>query len=100
MDYETIILEKADGIATLTLNRPEKLNALTLAMWTRLGEVMRALSDDATVRCVVLRGAGDKAFAAGADISEFERVRANDWAGAEERLAKLPRASAASRTRR
>ena len=72
---EPIELQRDGNIATVILNNPDKLNALTLAMWTRLGEVMRALSDDATVRCVVLRGAGDKAFAAGADISEFDRVR-------------------------
>ncbi len=74
---EPIELQRDGTIATVILNNPDKLNALTLAMWTRLGEVMRALSDDVTVRCVVLRGAGDKAFAAGADISEFGRVRAD-----------------------
>src|SRR5262249_9860368 len=57
-----------------------KLNALDLAMWKRLGEVMRELDRDKTLRCVVVRGAGDKAFAAGADISEFEKTRNNSKA--------------------
>ena len=72
------ILTARDGaIATVTLNKPEKLNALSQAMWARLGEVMRTLDADDSVRCVVLRGAGDKAFAAGADISEFHAERSD-----------------------
>ncbi len=72
------ILTRRDGvIATVTLNRPDKLNALNRAMWEELGVTMRRLSDDTTLRCVVLRGAGGKAFAAGADIAEFATERAN-----------------------
>jgi enoyl-CoA hydratase/carnithine racemase len=67
-----------DGaIATVTLNNPDRLNALNRAMWAGLGESMRRLSADDALRCVVLRGAGEKAFAAGADIAEFARERAN-----------------------
>ena len=72
------ILCARDGtIATVTLSNPGKLNALTKPMWIRVGELMRDLSADDSVRCIVLRGDGDQAFAAGADISEFESVRAN-----------------------
>lgn len=72
------ILYTRDGdIATITLNRPEKLNALNRSMWEGLGEVMRRLSADDSLRCVVLRGAGGKAFAAGADIAEFASERAD-----------------------
>ncbi len=72
------VLVTRDGeIATVVLNRPDKLNALNKAMWQRLGEAMRELSADAGLRCIVLRGAGDKAFAAGADIAEFATERAN-----------------------
>jgi enoyl-CoA hydratase/carnithine racemase len=72
------VLSRRDGpVAVVALSHPEKLNALTLAMWLRLGELMRELDADESLRCVVLRGAGDKAFAAGADISEFEKTRAN-----------------------
>ncbi len=74
---ETIRVERDDGIATVVLNRPEKLNALTKPMWQRLGQVIEELSADENLRCIVLRGAGDKAFAPGNDISEFENERAD-----------------------
>jgi len=74
---DTILLQRDAAIATVALNNPEKLNALSFAMWMRLGEVMRELEADESLRCIVLRGAGDKAFAAGADIAEFEQRRAN-----------------------
>ncbi len=67
----------AAPIATVVLNRPHKLNALTLPMWQRLAEVMRGLSADDSLRCVVLRGAGGRAFAPGNDIAEFETTRSN-----------------------
>jgi enoyl-CoA hydratase len=72
-----ILVIRDGGIATVTLNNPGRLNALSKAMWLRLGEALRELSEDDGLRCVVLRGAGDKAFAAGADISEFARERAS-----------------------
>ena len=74
---ETVLVARDGAIATVTLNAPEKLNALDLSTWTRLGEIMVELSADEALRCVVLRGAGDKAFAAGADIGEFQTVRRN-----------------------
>jgi enoyl-CoA hydratase len=74
---DTILVERAGPIATVVLNRPEKLNALTKPMWQRLGDVIAELSADDALRCLVLRGAGDKAFAPGNDISEFENERAN-----------------------
>ena len=74
---DPVYLERDGFIATVVLNNPEKLNALSFPMWMRLGEIMRELEADDGVRCIVLRGAGDKAFAAGADISEFEKVRTN-----------------------
>ncbi len=73
---DTILVERDRAIATVVLNRPEKLNALTKPMWRRLGEVMTELSLDDTLRCIVLRGAGGKSFAPGNDISEFETDRA------------------------
>src|SRR5258708_22438962 len=68
---------REDGIVTLVLNRPDKLNAMTKPLWRRLGETLRALDADDTVRCIVLRGAGGKAFSPGNDIAEFETERAN-----------------------
>jgi len=74
----TPVLVACDGsIATVTLNNPARLNALSKPMWQALGDAMRKLSADDTLRCVVLRGAGDKAFAAGADIAEFASERAD-----------------------
>ena len=70
------ILVTRDGpVATVALSNPEKLNALTVVMWRELAAAMAQLSDDDTLRCVVLRGAGSEAFAAGADIAEFAVAR-------------------------
>ena len=77
MSTEVILVNRDADVATVTLNRPEKLNALTKPMWKRLGEVMRELSADDSLRCVVLRGAGEKSFAPGNDISEFANTRSN-----------------------
>jgi enoyl-CoA hydratase len=74
---DTILVERDGPIATVVLNRPEKLNALTRPMWKRLGEVFTELSADDAVRCIVIRGAGEKAFAPGNDISEFTTERSN-----------------------
>lgn len=72
-----VLVERDGTIATVTLNNPEKLNALTVAMWRELKRAMEELSADDGLRCIVLRGAGREAFAAGADIAEFARVRDN-----------------------
>ncbi|MBS27982.1 MAG: enoyl-CoA hydratase [Alphaproteobacteria bacterium] len=74
---DVVLVERDGDIATVILNRPEKLNALNKAMWTRVATVMHELGGDKSVRCVVLRGAGDKAMGPGADISEFETERSN-----------------------
>ena len=74
---DTILLFRDGAIATVILNRPEKLNALTKPMWQRLGEVFDELSADDSIRCIVIRGAGTKSFAPGNDISEFENERSN-----------------------
>jgi len=74
---EAILVERAGPVATVVLNRPDKLNALTRAMWRALGEAIDVLSADDALRCVIVRGAGEKAFSPGNDISEFETVRSN-----------------------
>ena len=75
---ETVLVDRDDdGIVTVTLNRPHKLNAFTKPMWGRMGDVFRDLAADESVRCVVIRGAGEKAFGPGNDISEFETERSN-----------------------
>jgi enoyl-CoA hydratase/carnithine racemase len=67
-----LLFEKADnGVAWLTLNRPNVLNAMNMAMRDELWSAMTAVRDDPDIRVAVIRGAGDRAFSAGADISEF-----------------------------
>jgi enoyl-CoA hydratase len=71
------IQEQRDGeIVTVTLHNPNKLNAVDLAMWEALAAAMKRISTDGAVRCVVLRGAGSEAFAAGGDLEEFITRRA------------------------
>lgn len=72
----TVDLSRDGEIATLTLNNPDKLNAIDLGMWIRLAELVTALSGDREVRCLLLRGAGGGAFAAGGDLEEFVTARA------------------------
>jgi enoyl-CoA hydratase/carnithine racemase len=74
---DAVLLERQGDIALVVLNRADKLNALNKAMWIGVRDHLRALSQDASVRCVVLRGAGEQAFSPGADIAEFASARAN-----------------------
>jgi enoyl-CoA hydratase/carnithine racemase len=69
--FEVIIYEKQDGIAHITLNRPQARNAYNIKMRDELYEVLGAIRDDPEVAVVILKGAGDKAFCAGADLTEF-----------------------------
>jgi enoyl-CoA hydratase/carnithine racemase len=68
-NFKTIIYEKQDKIAWVTLNRPEKLNATTLEMLSELKEVFRIINDDIEIHCIILTGAGDKAFCIGSDVN-------------------------------
>lgn len=74
---DTILVQRDGAIATVVLNRPDKLNALTRAMWARLGQVFDQLDADEDLRCIVIRGAGTKAFAPGNDISAFPAERSS-----------------------
>lgn len=73
---DVILTERAGPVATVSLNRPDKMNALNLPMWEGLGRAFAELAADSAVRCIVLRGMGEKAFAPGADIDEFDTKRA------------------------
>jgi 2-(1,2-epoxy-1,2-dihydrophenyl)acetyl-CoA isomerase len=80
MEYEFILAERRDGVAVITLNRPDKLNALSFSL---MGEVDRALTEyerDDAVGAVVLTGAGDRAFSAGADIHEMAGLSSEELA--------------------
>jgi enoyl-CoA hydratase/carnithine racemase len=70
-EFEAIFYEKRDYLAYVTLNRPKALNAYNIRMRDELYEVLGAIRDDSEVRAVILKGAGEKAFCAGADLTEF-----------------------------
>ncbi|SVE46535.1 uncharacterized protein METZ01_LOCUS499389, partial [marine metagenome] len=74
---ELISVRRKSSIATVIINNPKRRNALNRDAWVALTEVMTEISNDSSLRCVILRGAGDKAFAAGADIAKFPAERAN-----------------------
>src|SRR5437016_6689577 len=84
MGYEYILIERLDGVAVITLNRPEKLNALSFGLVRELDEELTQLEDDAAVKAVILTGAGDRAFSAGADIHELAGLSAEELAGRQE----------------
>lgn len=71
MDYEQLLYEVSGGVATVTLNRPEQRNALSAQMLAELVDAIERVRDDDEVRAVVLRGAGEKVFCAGADLGGF-----------------------------
>uniref|UniRef100_A0A831XF76 Enoyl-CoA hydratase/isomerase family protein n=1 Tax=Geobacter metallireducens TaxID=28232 RepID=A0A831XF76_GEOME len=71
MEFKNLLIEIADGVATLTVNRPQALNALNSEVLTELASAFYQLEYDPAVRAVVLTGAGEKAFVAGADIKEM-----------------------------
>ena len=74
---DLVLLEREGDIARVTLNQPAKLNAINNLMWRRLGEIFSELDADRNLRCIILGGAGEKAFSVGADISEFEENRSS-----------------------
>ena len=71
MAYEFILTERSDGVAVITLNRPEKLNALSYPLVRELDEALSQYEADEDIKAVILTGAGDRAFSAGADIHEM-----------------------------
>jgi enoyl-CoA hydratase/carnithine racemase len=94
---DEILVERTGRIATVVFNRPHVRNAFNLAMWSALPGVVEGLSRDPDVRAIVFRGAGEEAFASGADISEFRENR-KDRASAEAYNARTAAASHALET--
>ncbi|MGA9719200.1 MAG: enoyl-CoA hydratase-related protein [Acidobacteriaceae bacterium] len=76
MVYENLLLERADAYAVVTLNRPKVMNALNRALFSELDDAFTALAGDSAIRAIILTGAGEKAFAAGADIGELASLSA------------------------
>jgi enoyl-CoA hydratase/carnithine racemase len=82
-----LMLAEIDGaVGTVVFNQPEKHNAVTVEMWIGLGEIIAEMEADAAIRVVVLRGAGEKAFVSGADISQFDKTRSNAAVAAQHAL--------------
>ncbi len=74
---EDLTIDRRGSIATLTLNRPQSHNAINMGMYQSLPSAVASLEEDRSVKVVVVRGAGEKSFASGADITEFERERSD-----------------------
>ena len=70
-DYQHILVERQEHIGIVTLNRPKELNALNFQLVSELAQALEEFDSDESIRCIVLTGAGDRAFAAGADIKEM-----------------------------
>ncbi len=85
-DYEYILTEKEDGVAILTLNRPEVLNAMSRELSAELHDAVQRMCDDDDIGCIVITGAGDRAFSAGGDIHQ---QRSDDAAYSQEELDKM-----------
>lgn len=97
VEYETLLVEVDEPVATVTVNRPEALNAINARMFDELEDLLHLLEREDEVRVVVLTGAGDRAFVAGADIKEFEAIdarqaEARSWRGMRvyDRMRHLP----------
>jgi enoyl-CoA hydratase len=89
MAYQYLLMEKEGGIATVTVNRPDALNALNIAVFRELDEFFTEIGNDPEIRVVILTGAGDRAFVAGVDIKE---MKDQDSAGIREFVAVARRA--------
>ncbi len=87
--YQTILTDLQDGILLITINRPDKMNALNKDVIGELGQVMEDVYKNETVKAVILTGAGEKAFVAGADISEFTSLDAAGGSALAERGGQL-----------
>ena len=87
---DEVLVQRDGAVLTITLNRPEKFNALTFAMYARLAEICDGEARDGTIRAIVISGAGGKAFAAGTDISQFREFKSpEDGLGYEARVDKI-----------
>ena len=74
MTYGTLLLEKQNGVGVITLNRPERLNALSTTLFAELDRALTEFEEDEEVKVLVVTGAGDRAFSAGADIHEMAEM--------------------------
>ena len=84
MAYEFILTERSNGVAVITLNRPEKLNALSYPLVRELDEALSQYEADEDIKAVILTGAGDRAFSAGADIHEMAGLSSEELAARQD----------------
>ncbi|MBI3512498.1 MAG: enoyl-CoA hydratase/isomerase family protein [Proteobacteria bacterium] len=77
LETDKMIAEKDGAIGWVTFNNPERRNAMSLEMWSALATILDSYEADDAIRVIVMKGAGDKAFVSGADISQFEKQRAD-----------------------
>ena len=89
MGYDALLYDVTDGVATITINRPERRNALSWSVMTELRHALAAVQSDPTARVVVLTGAGDKAFCAGADLTGM--AEGAGWASLHEARGEMAR---------
>jgi 2-(1,2-epoxy-1,2-dihydrophenyl)acetyl-CoA isomerase len=82
--YEFILTERLDGAALITLNRPDKLNALSFPLMSELDQALTEYESDDGIKAVILTGAGERAFSAGADIHEMAGLSSEELAGRQE----------------
>ncbi|MDP5094115.1 MAG: enoyl-CoA hydratase-related protein, partial [Polaribacter sp.] len=78
MNFETILIDKKEGIATITINRPQKLNALNKTTIFELHTALKTLENETNIQIIIITGSGEKAFVAGADIAEFANFSADE----------------------
>lgn len=78
MSPKILLVDRQGSVLRLTINRPEKRNALSLALLDEIGEAFRTHAGDASLKCAVITAAGDKSFAAGGDLHEFDAIRSAD----------------------
>src|SRR5260370_10675746 len=96
MAYEFIIAERHDGVALITLNRPDKLNALSFGLMSEVGDALTGYESDDAIKAVILTGAGERAFSAGAGLHEMAGLGSRELArrGCTRRPLSLPIATA------
>ena len=80
MNFENILVDTSNGLATITINRPKKLNALNKATIEELHTAFDSLNNDSSIKAIIITGSGEKAFVAGADISEFAHFSVTEGA--------------------
>jgi len=86
MSEDTLLVEERDGVATVIINRPEQRNAVLRAMWRRLPDIFEEIQEGGRSRVIVIRGAGERAFASGQDINEFRETRTPEESQAHSEL--------------